>query len=112
MFIVTLKQKPILLTVNERYLIEKNLNGDVMEKLDLKSLEKLQQLDNTDNALENPTVPIVKLLFDYIRKDRRERIYTMEDDENAEVCGMHLINWTFLSHYTLEFVSYSCMWSL
>ncbi|XP_067686278.1 serine/threonine-protein kinase 11-interacting protein-like isoform X2 [Haliotis asinina] len=89
-FIVFLKQRnfeQMLVTLNQRYILEKNLNGVVTERLDLKSLLSLDQSEDCvdhEDVMGNILMPHLQLTFDYVRKDRRERVYVMENEENAQ----------------------------
>ena len=61
-----------------------------MVDLDLKSLQaaELRQEDvvtDDEKQTYGSKIPVVKLTFDSIRKDRKERTFVMEDLENAEV---------------------------
>ncbi len=89
-FIVLLKQRDceqLFVTLNQRYILEKNLNGAVTERLDMKSL---LSVDQSEESVDHEDVigammPHLKLTFDYVRRDRRERIYIMENADSAEV---------------------------
>ncbi|XP_046575315.1 LOW QUALITY PROTEIN: serine/threonine-protein kinase 11-interacting protein-like [Haliotis rubra] len=89
-FIVFLKQKSfeqMLVTLNQRYILEKNLNGAITERLDLKSLLSLDQSEDRvdhEDVMGNILMPHLQLTFDYVRKDRRERVYVMENEESAQ----------------------------
>ncbi|OWF48594.1 serine/threonine-protein kinase 11-interacting protein-like isoform X2 [Mizuhopecten yessoensis] len=90
-YIVTLpnqEETHLIVTVNQRYIIEKDLNGRVVEMLDLKCLEKITLSHNTlpqeQGEEEGRVTPMLRMKFDYVRKDRRERTYIMEDNDNAE----------------------------
>ncbi|CAH1775432.1 unnamed protein product [Owenia fusiformis] len=77
-FIVSLQEDPsthMMLTLGVRYLWEKNLDGDVIEQLDLKSL-----LETNESHFEPDNRPIITMNFDYVKKDRKVRKYIMEDD--------------------------------
>ncbi|KAL5009658.1 hypothetical protein ScPMuIL_011963 [Solemya velum] len=84
-FIVTLTTKDdsqLIVTVTDRYLVEKDLNGCFVDKLDLKCLETLTRTVETSHDKdenEDITFPLIKLTFDYVKKDRRARSYGMED---------------------------------
>ncbi|XP_071103908.1 serine/threonine-protein kinase 11-interacting protein-like [Haliotis cracherodii] len=89
-FIVFLKQRnfeQMLVTVNQRYILEKNLNGVITERLDLKSLLSLDQSEDSvdhEDVIGNVLMPHLQLSFDYVRKDRRERVYVMENEDSAQ----------------------------
>lgn len=91
-FIVMLpgeKLQQLIISVNNRYLIEKDLNGTITELLDLKCLEAFQVIMETvdhENISEEISLPVCRIKFDYLRKDRRERKYVMEDGSRAQVC--------------------------
>lgn len=80
-----------LLTVTDHYILEKDLEGEVTEVLDLQCLRSLQCLDKGGNEEDSA---VVRLVFDYVRKDRQERKYLLEDDIDVKVCtnfkcGLH-----------------------
>ncbi|XP_060084955.1 serine/threonine-protein kinase 11-interacting protein-like, partial [Ylistrum balloti] len=90
-FIVTLPNQEdthLIVTVNQRYIIEKDLNGRVIEMLDLKCLQNVILSHNTlpqEEGMESEVkLPVLQMKFDYVRKDRRERTYVMEDGDNAK----------------------------
>ncbi|XP_069121342.1 serine/threonine-protein kinase 11-interacting protein-like [Argopecten irradians] len=92
-FIVTLPNQDdtqLIVTVNQRYIIEKDLNGKVVEMLDLKCLQTAVLSHNTPSQETDDTVPVLQMKFDYVRKDRRERTYIMEDSDNAKSFQMLL----------------------
>ena len=51
--------------------------------LDLQCLRSLQCLDKGGNEEDSA---VVRLVFDYVRKDRQERKYLLEDDIDVKVC--------------------------
>ena len=51
--------------------------------LDLQCLRSLQRLAQGGNGGEGG---VVRLVFDYVRKDRQERRYLIEDVTDREVC--------------------------
>ncbi|CAG2185846.1 unnamed protein product [Mytilus edulis] len=90
LFIVMLpseKLKQLIISVNNRYLIEKDLNGQIVELLDLKCmvsfLISMETVDH-ENISEEISLPVCKIKFDYTRKDRRDRTYVMEDADIAK----------------------------
>lgn len=90
-FIVMLddhEQSQLFLSLNERYLLEKDVNGALKEMLDLKLLEAMDcttERRAVAGMEEELVMPVVRLTFCYVRKDRRERTYIMEDETNADV---------------------------
>ncbi|XP_076093432.1 uncharacterized protein LOC143064473 [Mytilus galloprovincialis] len=89
-FIVMLpseKLKQLIISVNNRYLIEKDLNGQIVELLDLKCmvsfLISMETVDH-ENISQEISLPVCKIKFDYTRKDRRDRTYVMEDADIAK----------------------------
>ena len=91
-FIVLLFNKnydQLIVTTNERFLVEKDLNGDIVEQLDLRSLVGVERWEEVvhHDLIEGSDLIMahVRLTFDYIRRDRKERVYAMEDDKSAEV---------------------------
>lgn len=82
------KLKQLIISVNNRYLIEKDLNGQIVELLDLKCmvsfLISMETVDH-ENISEEISLPVCKIKFDYTRKDRRDRTYVMEDADIAKV---------------------------
>ncbi|KAK7483010.1 hypothetical protein BaRGS_00025787 [Batillaria attramentaria] len=94
-FIVTLPDKGddhLIVTVSPRYLVEKDINGKIQEILDLQSLENARleiekvEAENRDAKAGEDVDQIVKVRMDfsYIRKDRRQRVYVMEDFTTAQ----------------------------
>ncbi|XP_052092248.1 serine/threonine-protein kinase 11-interacting protein-like isoform X2 [Mytilus californianus] len=89
-FIVMLpseKLQQLIISVNNRYLIEKDLNGQIVELLDLKCivsfLISMETVDH-ENISGEISLPVCKIKFDYTRKDRRDRKYVMEDADIAK----------------------------
>lgn len=95
-FIVTLPDKgddPLIITVSPRYLVEKDINGKIKEILDLQSLEAAKiQIEEKGSAEDGSDVADrsmdqiikVRMDFSYVRKDRRLRVYVMEDFTTAQ----------------------------
>ncbi|XP_041372352.1 serine/threonine-protein kinase 11-interacting protein-like [Gigantopelta aegis] len=90
-FIVLLVHKnyeQLIVTTNERFLVEKDLNGLVVEQLDLRSLLGIERWEDAvhHNLVDGDDIVMahIRLTFDYVRRDRRERLYVMEDDDNAQ----------------------------
>ena len=80
--------KQMFITVNDRYITEKNLNGQKCEMLDLKCLQSKKLTEEPlsgRDIIGRVLMPVVTLDFDYIRKDMRQRKYAMEDDDFAKV---------------------------
>ncbi|XP_050407128.1 serine/threonine-protein kinase 11-interacting protein isoform X1 [Patella vulgata] len=79
--------KQLIIVLNERYIVEKDLNGCVIDRYDLKCLKGFEmgetQVQHAD-VVDSVTLPQIQLSFDYIKKDRREKSYIMEDDENVQ----------------------------
>ncbi|PIK50319.1 putative serine/threonine-protein kinase 11-interacting protein, partial [Apostichopus japonicus] len=73
----------MLLTVKQTHLEESDLNGEVQERLELQSLLSVEVLEK--NLPNEGLVPVVELNFEYVRKDRRQRKYWMEDQSSAEM---------------------------
>ena len=90
-FIVMLpggKLQQLIVSVNNRYLTEKDLNGEIVEKLDLKSIKSFvisMETVGQGNILEGFSLPVCEIKFDYLRKDRRVRKYVMENSDRAQV---------------------------
>ena len=93
----------VLVSLTEKYLLEKDLDGRIIEKLDIGLLQCIVTVDEAaTEAAEMDTgqdVPVVKLTFDYVRKDRRERMYIMEDQENAQVAYCIQLYWGYLCYF-------------
>uniref|UniRef100_K1QWS0 Serine/threonine kinase 11-interacting protein n=1 Tax=Magallana gigas TaxID=29159 RepID=K1QWS0_MAGGI len=70
----------LLVTLNQRYLIEKDIEGNVKEMLDLKCLlsYKIENEEVIHENLADEQVPVFRAKFDYVRKDRRERVFILE----------------------------------
>ncbi|XP_070535506.1 serine-rich adhesin for platelets-like [Ptychodera flava] len=83
----TSDNREILLTTNERSIQERNLDGQIIEKLDIKSIQTVktsfQVIADAVGDKQN-CVPVVSLTFNYIRRDRQRRDYVMEDEDNAK----------------------------
>ncbi len=63
------------------------MNAEILHALDLKCLRRAQILP-VDDALAGDNMdvqPVLHLVFDYTKKDKKERRYVMEDMTNAEV---------------------------
>ena len=90
-FIVMLpaaKLQQLIVSVNNRYLTEKDLNGEIVEKLDLKSIKSFvisMETVGQGNISEEFSLPVCEIKFDYLRKDRRVRKYVMENSDRAQV---------------------------
>ncbi|XP_014666190.1 PREDICTED: serine/threonine-protein kinase 11-interacting protein-like [Priapulus caudatus] len=83
----------LLLTVTDGFLEEKDMNGHILDRLDLrclKSLEKSEEMreDPSTGAAQSETV--INLSFDYLRKDRRTRVYSLDDDAHYLELISHL----------------------
>ena len=88
--------KQLLVSTNQRYLTEKNLEGHVEEMLDLKCLKEVTCREEEvihANLIQGTELPVVRMKFDYVRKDRRKRVYVMESAQCAEV---HVYNYMFV----------------
>ncbi|XP_054752141.2 serine/threonine-protein kinase 11-interacting protein-like [Lytechinus pictus] len=77
----------LFVTIKEAFIEEKNLYGKVVQRLETKSLIGMtmsieEMLDEFSNAPVE--LPVVKLSFDYINKERRKRDYVMEDMNTCE----------------------------
>ncbi|KAK3612193.1 hypothetical protein CHS0354_016581 [Potamilus streckersoni] len=89
-FIVMLpdnKLETIIVTLNDRYIIEKKVDLTVSEKLDVKSLQNYRRVDHVaknQNVEVDITLPTIHLKFDSVNKRKRERFYAMEDNTYAE----------------------------
>lgn len=70
----------LLVTLNQRYLIEKDIEGNVKEMLDLRCLlsYKIENEEVIHENLADEQVPVFRAKFDYVRKDRRERVFILE----------------------------------
>ncbi|XP_071788592.1 serine/threonine-protein kinase 11-interacting protein-like isoform X2 [Asterias amurensis] len=75
----------LFLTIKETHIEERDLNGRVVEKLEINCLKSMQQSEESVWSEEiggHRVVPVVMLAFDYIRRDRTQRRYTLEDEES------------------------------
>ena len=81
LFIVTstVTSEQLLVSLTERYLLEKNLDGDIEASLELKCLHSVQV------APPGGADTDIRLQFDYVKRDKKERNYGMEDAETAKV---------------------------
>ena len=80
--------KQLFITVNERYITEKDMFGEKCAMLDLKCLQRMSRSDEIlhgKDIIGGLLVPFLTLEFDYVRKDMRRRVYAMEDDAFAKV---------------------------
>ena len=80
--------KQLFITVNERYITEKDMFGQKCAMLDLKCLQakrRSEEILTGKDIIGGLLVPVVTLEFDYVRKDMRQRKYAMEDDSFAQV---------------------------
>ena len=80
--------KQMFITVNERYITEKDMFGKRCEMLDLKCLQSLKKSEEVltgRDIIGRVLLPVVTLEFDYVKKDMRQRKYAMEDDNMAQV---------------------------
>ena len=68
----------IFVSTNERFLIEKDLQGCQLDRLDMKCVTYM-------SIFKKDTQAIVKLKFNYVKQDRRERNYVMVDKQEADV---------------------------
>lgn len=96
-YIVSLYDNPVtqlLVSVTERYILEKDINGDLCEALDIKCLlsasvtkegpeEGLQGGPEGGKEAEEGAdlKQVLELNFDYLKKDRRQRKYIMEKQD-------------------------------
>ncbi|XP_022087050.1 serine/threonine-protein kinase 11-interacting protein-like isoform X2 [Acanthaster planci] len=89
------QDKPLHLfvTVRETHLEERDLNGHVTERLELKCLKSMQQTHEpvwNEEVRVNDILPVVKLTFDYIRRDRQKREYILEDEDSYQILSKTL----------------------
>jgi hypothetical protein len=75
-------QQSVIVSLTARCLLEKDINGDLLDKLDLRCLTDVK-VDNDGDPDNNQAV--VRLAFSYRRRDRRERHYVMENATAAQV---------------------------
>ncbi|KAL4228720.1 protein kinase binding [Mactra antiquata] len=89
-FIVMLPDKDMkemFITVNKRFLNEKDINNTKTEKLDLKYLQSIRSNEETcysRNIIDGCVFTVLTLQFDYTRKDLRQRRYAMESKQEAK----------------------------
>ena len=78
-----------LVTVAERYVLEKDIEGNVTEALDQRCLKRVDLITGDKVAgikqRASDELILVRLYFDYYKKARAERCYIMEDRQTAEV---------------------------
>ena len=87
-----------LLSFIIRYLLEKDINGDVMCELDLKCLLKLAPVENESHSC-------LKLTFDYVNKSKRDRCYVMENMPTRTVSITANSNYKYLAEVDFLCVS-------
>ncbi|XP_038045293.1 serine/threonine-protein kinase 11-interacting protein-like isoform X2 [Patiria miniata] len=83
----------LFLTVRETHLEEKNLNGHVTERLEIKCLKGMQESIEpvwNEEAGVNDLLPVINLTFDYMRRDRKKREYILEDQESFRILSKTL----------------------
>ncbi|XP_076437348.1 uncharacterized protein LOC143276620 isoform X2 [Babylonia areolata] len=91
-FIVTLPghhDDPFIITLSPRYLVEKDVNGIMKDKLDLQSLTAVrteeEEVYQSERSVDrDPQGVKVILEFSSIRKDRKCRVYIMADCDDAK----------------------------
>lgn len=67
----------IFVSTNERFLIEKDLQGCQLDRLDMKCVTYMSLLKKNGQT-------VVKLKFNYVKSNRRERTYVMIDEKEAD----------------------------
>lgn len=72
--------EPCIVSICGHYLTEKDHNGRIREKLDMRMLS-LASIASPEDPKDHA---VVNLQFNYVRKDRRERHYSMETVQSAE----------------------------
>ncbi|XP_036358433.1 serine/threonine-protein kinase 11-interacting protein isoform X2 [Octopus sinensis] len=70
----------IFVSANERFLIEKDMYGQLLDRLDMKCLLFM-------SVLMRGSEYVVELKFDYVKSNRRERTYIMASKEESEELG-------------------------
>lgn len=83
----------IFVSSNERFLIEKDLQGCQLDRLDMKCVTYM-------SVLKNKGQMVVKLKFNYVKQDRRERTYVMVDKDEAD--ELEKIIMPFLEEHQLK----------
>ncbi|XP_071942051.1 serine/threonine-protein kinase 11-interacting protein-like isoform X2 [Antedon mediterranea] len=80
--------KHVFLTVREVFIQEKDLDGEVIDKLDLRALKSISRGNETvldEESGRQLIIPSVHLAFDYTRKDRQRRDYLMDDVNDSKI---------------------------
>ncbi|XP_074653593.1 uncharacterized protein LOC141907750 [Tubulanus polymorphus] len=80
----TESQKNVFLVVGTQFLWEKDLYGQLHEKLDLRSLLSIHPYTANSNCAGFHGQTALRLTFDYCKKSRQERKYIMEDDQDCQ----------------------------
>ncbi|KAH3730838.1 hypothetical protein DPMN_056836 [Dreissena polymorpha] len=78
--------KNIIVSLNRRFLLEKDLNGKLLCCLDMNCLLNVIQTEEIchgSDIMSGLQFYVLRLKFDYVRKDFRERAYAMEDSTDA-----------------------------
>ncbi|XP_064643922.1 serine/threonine-protein kinase 11-interacting protein-like isoform X2 [Lineus longissimus] len=86
-FIINLNDEEntqIIVILGDRFLWEKGITGDVLEKLDLKLLLTIEKCETNGSDFA------VKLTFEYLRRDRQGRLYLLENEEQQALFCQHL----------------------
>ncbi|XP_052804565.1 uncharacterized protein LOC128234391 [Mya arenaria] len=89
-FFVLLPEKnmtSLILTMNDRFLIEKDQNGHKIGSLDLKCLLTVNRreeiCDGGKDQIGGLMYNVIHLTFDMVKKDARKRTYALEDENDA-----------------------------
>lgn len=83
----------IFVSTDERFLIEKDLQGCQLDRLDMKCVTYMSLLKKKGQT-------VVKLKFNYVKSNRRERTYVMIDENEADV--------SFYLTFSLKFLYCFC----
>ncbi|XP_033116864.1 serine/threonine-protein kinase 11-interacting protein-like isoform X2 [Anneissia japonica] len=77
----------VFLTVRGTFIQEKNLDGELIDQLDLRALKSITQGNETvlEDSGKHLIIPAIHLTFDYMRKDRQRRDYLMDDDKDSKL---------------------------
>ncbi|KAG1653721.1 Serine/threonine-protein kinase 11-interacting protein [Nymphon striatum] len=89
---------PCIISVGSRYIVEKDsMTGKVFDELDLSSLVRYEQINQGEDSIS------LLLIFDYVKKSRRERIYHFENEDQFNSFIKHLE--PFIMKRNLEAIS-------
>ena len=90
---------PLIVSVTDRFILEKNINGDMVDYLDMRCLLDIKKIEcdckviansegkfsDLDHSVDDSSKDHVYLAFNYLRRDRKKRKYIMENSVDTQV---------------------------